>query len=134
MEFTTGVSLVVPIEVLNEENVRALAALAKRLLKRETTVADEFPGYVYGREEWLSEASLRVCIAAENGLFSHAKISRELATSSSVNRTNDRKKCPDPHARHLGQHQSEFVYRRTRGRLIKRKTKHVKPVANGKPR
>jgi hypothetical protein len=59
LKWATGVSLVIPVEVLNEEDIRALAALAKRLLKREITVADEFPGYVYGREEWLSEASLR---------------------------------------------------------------------------
>ncbi|MDD3802149.1 MAG: hypothetical protein PHV45_08125 [Desulfuromonas thiophila] len=59
LKWATGVSLILPIEVLNKEDVRALAALAKRLLKRETTVADEFPGYVYRREQWLLEATFR---------------------------------------------------------------------------
>lgn len=55
----TTVDLVAPIEVRSKEDVRALAMLAKRLLKRETTVADEWPGYRYGRDAWLSESSLR---------------------------------------------------------------------------
>lgn len=55
----TTVDLVAPVEVRSEDEVRALAMLAKRLLKRETTIADEWPGYSYGRDTWLSEADLR---------------------------------------------------------------------------
>ena len=42
-----------------EADIRTLAIPAKRLLKRETTIADEWPGYPYGRDTWLSEAGLR---------------------------------------------------------------------------
>lgn len=55
----TTVDLVAPIEVRSKEDVRALAMLARRLLKRETTVADEWPDYRYGRDAWLSEVDLR---------------------------------------------------------------------------
>lgn len=55
----TTLDLVAPIEVRSKEDVRALAMLARRLLKRETTVYDEWPGYRYGRDAWLSEADLR---------------------------------------------------------------------------
>lgn len=55
----TTVDLVAPIEVRSKEDVRALAMLARRLLKRETTVADEWRSYSYGRDAWLSESELR---------------------------------------------------------------------------
>lgn len=55
----TMVDLVAPIEVRSKEEVRALAMLARQLLKRETTIADEWPGYRYGRDTWQSEAGLR---------------------------------------------------------------------------
>lgn len=55
----TGISLCVPIEVRCQDDVRALAAMAKGVLKRETTLAAEFPGYEYKREDWLAEAELR---------------------------------------------------------------------------
>ncbi|MFT4171133.1 MAG: hypothetical protein QM639_01130 [Rhodocyclaceae bacterium] len=51
----TTVDLVAPIEVRSEADVRVLAALARRLLKRETTIADEWPGYCYGRKAWGEE-------------------------------------------------------------------------------
>jgi hypothetical protein len=39
--------------------VRALAAIGKRLIKRKISTGDLFPGYEYGRINWLSEAALR---------------------------------------------------------------------------
>jgi hypothetical protein len=53
--WATAIDLVAPIEVRSEKAARELAALAKRLLKRETTVAAEWPDYRYGRDTWLSE-------------------------------------------------------------------------------
>lgn len=55
----TTVDLVAPVEIRSEDEIRALAMLAKRLLKRETSVAAEWPGYSYGRDAWLLEAELR---------------------------------------------------------------------------
>lgn len=54
-----GVDLCAPIEVRNTEEVCQLANLARRLLKRECSISDVFPSHVYGREDWLGEASLR---------------------------------------------------------------------------
>lgn len=51
--------LVAPLEIQSQKEVRALAAIAKRLLKREITVAGQWPGYSYGRVDWQSEASAR---------------------------------------------------------------------------
>lgn len=50
-----GVSLVAPLEVRNERDLAEVAQLAKRLLKRETTLEAEFPGYQYVRSNWLNE-------------------------------------------------------------------------------
>ncbi|MGZ8982324.1 MAG: hypothetical protein ACXW11_00040 [Methylotenera sp.] len=55
-----GVNLCVPFKVRDEKELSKLAALAKRLIKGETTLAKEFPDYQYGREDWLLEADLRV--------------------------------------------------------------------------
>ena len=46
------IDLCAPVEVRNEDDLRALALLAKRLLKRETTLAKEFPGYCYTQSDW----------------------------------------------------------------------------------
>lgn len=54
-DWAIGVDLVVPMEVETIEDAEALAKLARRLLKRETTVTAEFPGYVYTREDWLRD-------------------------------------------------------------------------------
>lgn len=54
-----GVELCIPADVRTDEEVRALALLTMRLLKGETSLANEFPGYEYGRPEWLAEAELR---------------------------------------------------------------------------
>jgi hypothetical protein len=55
----TGIDLCIPIEVRNDADATALADLAKRLIKGETTLADEFPEYRYDRSAWLAEAFLR---------------------------------------------------------------------------
>ena len=59
LAWCTGVELCIPFDVRTDEDVRALAGLARRLLKNETTLNDEFPVYEYGRTEWLAEAGLR---------------------------------------------------------------------------
>jgi len=53
--WATGVDLVAPMEIRNERELADMAALAKRLLLGNTTLGVEFPGYCYGRENWLSE-------------------------------------------------------------------------------
>lgn len=55
----TGISLCIPIEVRNKEEIGVLAALARRLIKGETTLANEFTDYQYRREDWLLESDLR---------------------------------------------------------------------------
>jgi hypothetical protein len=59
LSWCTGIDLCVPIEVRNKEEVTALAALARRLIKRETNIADEFQDYQYGKADWLTEADQR---------------------------------------------------------------------------
>jgi hypothetical protein len=59
LKWATGVNLIVPVEVRTQEDVRALAKLAKLLLKRERMLTGQFPSYTYGREEWLSESVFR---------------------------------------------------------------------------
>jgi hypothetical protein len=68
LSWCTGISLCIPFEIRNEDDVCALAALAKRLLKREVSLGDIFPGYRYGREDWLSEAVLRNKSSTEENL------------------------------------------------------------------
>lgn len=59
LSWCRGISLCIPIDVRNKEDIVALATLARRLIKGETTLTAEFPGYQYGREDWLSETELR---------------------------------------------------------------------------
>ncbi|WP_323011968.1 hypothetical protein [Castellaniella sp.] len=55
LSWSTSVHLVVPLEVRDEAELRVLADLGKRLLQGKTTLEQEFPGYRYGREQWLAE-------------------------------------------------------------------------------
>jgi hypothetical protein len=48
-------SLCVLIEVRSESDLRDLARLARQLVKRETTLVNEFSDYWYGQHEWISE-------------------------------------------------------------------------------
>ena len=59
LSWCRGVSLCIPVEVCNKAELGSLAALARRLLKGETTLADEFAGYQFGRADWKAEADLR---------------------------------------------------------------------------
>ena len=56
LSWCLGVELCLPVEVRNRHELVELAALARRLLKREVTPNDEFPAYQYGREDWLAES------------------------------------------------------------------------------
>jgi hypothetical protein len=49
------VEIVAPVEVRNVPELRVLADLVRRILKGETTLVREFPGYVYGKAQWISE-------------------------------------------------------------------------------
>jgi hypothetical protein len=57
--WATSVDLVAPLEVHNESELASVAALAKRLLLGSTTLDAEFPGYRYGRADWLAEQQQR---------------------------------------------------------------------------
>jgi len=49
------VNIVAPVEVRNVPELKKLAALVRLLLKGETTLKREFPGYCYGRKQWMDE-------------------------------------------------------------------------------
>lgn len=49
------VEIVAPVEVRHAGELRALADLVRRILKGETTLAQEFPGYVYGKAQWIAD-------------------------------------------------------------------------------
>lgn len=55
LTWAVGMSLVAPIEIRNENEVEALASLARRLMLRQTMLESEFPAYRYDRAEWLKE-------------------------------------------------------------------------------
>ena len=48
-----------PLEVRSETELAALAALARRLVRQETTLQKEFPGNSYARADWVRETALR---------------------------------------------------------------------------
>lgn len=49
------VDIVAPIEVRSVAELRKLAELVRRILRQETALACEFPGYIYGKPQWVSE-------------------------------------------------------------------------------
>ncbi|RJG02638.1 hypothetical protein [Noviherbaspirillum sedimenti] len=55
LNWATGISLIVPLEVRNEVELAQVASLARRLLVGQTTLEKEFPGYRYGKNEWIKE-------------------------------------------------------------------------------
>lgn len=55
LTWAMGVTLVAPREVRNEQELAELAHLARKLVLRQTTLDQEFPGYVYDRESWLED-------------------------------------------------------------------------------
>lgn len=54
-----SVELIAPIEVCSKENAINLAQFAKRLIKGETTLEKEFPGYAYTKDSWLQDTNFR---------------------------------------------------------------------------
>jgi len=67
LSWAMGVSLVAPLEVRNEQEVAAVARLARKLILRETTLAQEFPDFVYDRAGWLRDQSRARTIATSGG-------------------------------------------------------------------
>jgi len=55
MDWAMGMDLVAPVEVRCEAEMENLLHLARALQKRETTLAREFPRYIYTKENWLAE-------------------------------------------------------------------------------
>lgn len=50
-----GVNLCLPIEALDEMSVNEMAQIAKRLVRRETTLAKLYPDYTYSKTDWQRE-------------------------------------------------------------------------------
>ena len=59
LSWATGLDLVAPLELRNAQELAVIADLARRLLLGHTTLEQEFPGYCYAKENWLSEAAAR---------------------------------------------------------------------------
>ena len=58
LSWATGLSLVAPLEVRNEQEVAEVAHLARNLILRKTTLAEEFPGFMYDRANWLRDQAV----------------------------------------------------------------------------
>nr|WP_315491415.1 hypothetical protein [uncultured Rhodoferax sp.] len=66
-----GLGLCAPFEVRSEADLLALTHVARRLVKRESTIAQELGDYVYRQEDWL--ADYRIMEQENRSLFvSHA--------------------------------------------------------------
>lgn len=59
LSWCMGIELCLPVEVRNRDEVEKLAVLARRLVKRETTLNEVFPEYRYGKQDWLAETVAR---------------------------------------------------------------------------
>lgn len=53
------VEICAPIEIQSEGDLMALVNLVRKLLKRETTLEQEFAAYSYARDEWIAESKRR---------------------------------------------------------------------------
>jgi len=58
LSWAMGVSLVAPLEVRNEREVAHLAHFARQLILRQTTLDQEFMGFVYDKASWLHDQSI----------------------------------------------------------------------------
>lgn len=67
LNWATGVSLVAPLEVRNESELAAVAALARRLILRSTSLEAEFPNYRYSREDWIKELAVQPSMQKDYG-------------------------------------------------------------------
>lgn len=59
LSWATGLDLVAPLEVRNEQELAVVADLARSLLLGRTTLEREFADYCYDKAIWLSEAAAR---------------------------------------------------------------------------
>ncbi len=55
MDYCRYVSLVCPIEVVDEASLDKMAELTRKLLRGETSLEKEFPDYTYTKDNWLKE-------------------------------------------------------------------------------
>ncbi|CAG0931559.1 MAG: hypothetical protein EFKGCFLK_01882 [Rhodocyclaceae bacterium] len=55
LDWCRFVGIVAPVEVRQAGELRALADLVRRILKGEATLEAEFPGYVYGKAQWVAD-------------------------------------------------------------------------------
>jgi hypothetical protein len=62
LRWAMGVSLVAPLEVRSEKDLAGVADLARRLILQKTTLEDEFPGYRYGRNDWIAERAAHAAV------------------------------------------------------------------------
>ena len=53
-----GLSLYAPFEVRSESDLLALSHVARRLVKRESTIAQEFGYVTYGQADWLADCKI----------------------------------------------------------------------------
>ena len=60
LTWAMGVSLVAPMEVRNEKELAKVARLARDLILQKTTLAREFPDFVYDRASWLRDQAVLV--------------------------------------------------------------------------
>lgn len=58
LDWCTGIELCAPLDIRTEADVHALAALGRRLVKREITVDQLCPDYAYRREDWLHDQTM----------------------------------------------------------------------------
>ena len=65
LNWAIGVSLVAPLEVRNEIELASVAQLARRLILGQTTLEAEFPGYCYGREDWIRDRMITNRVASD---------------------------------------------------------------------
>lgn len=61
------VYLCAPLEVRNENDLRVLADMTRKLLRREASIDDLFPHYTYSKQNWVDEKNLR----GDNHFFAH---------------------------------------------------------------
>ncbi len=53
LNWAVGVDIVAPLEIRNEHELAHLVALVKKLIKRQSTIDQEFPNYKYTKVDWL---------------------------------------------------------------------------------
>lgn len=58
LSWAMGVSLVAPMEVRCEKDLAEVVRLARALILQQTTLAREFPDFVYDRASWLRDQAL----------------------------------------------------------------------------